>query len=117
MVNDKERCEVAAKLRKEAEQYTAGFDPLKLIEHLGIDVNNEPFFDGWHKYPELIAFETWNRLANLIEPKPERTCTWTWNVEEGYWDCSNCGEISPEDYHKIPNYCPDCGVRIVKKNY
>lgn len=107
MVNDKERCEVAAKLRNLDERVL----DCREYEHRAICTVIGCWGDG-----EYSDMELKDRLADLIEPEPERTCTWTWNVEEGYWDCSNCGEISPEDYHKIPNYCPDCGTRIVKKD-
>ena len=105
MVSNEERREVAARLRD--------------YDNLRESLRESPicaFLDalGVERYMDWKG--VCNRLADLIEPEPERTCTWTWNVEEGYWDCSNCGEISPEDYHKIPNYCPDCGTRIVKKD-
>lgn len=120
MITNEERREVAARLRKEAEQYAVGFDTLKLIEYIGIDVDNEPFFDGWHKYPELITFETWNRLADLIEPEPEHTC----KNNDGF--CSECGQelagytkkISVDDEQNITitfavrPYCCRCGAKV-----
>lgn len=105
MITNEERREVAARLR----DYDNLRESLRespicaFLDVLGVE--------GYMDWKGVC-----NLLAGLIEPEPERTCTWTWNVEEGYWDCSNCGEISPEDYHKIPNYCPDCGTRIVKKD-
>lgn len=49
------------------------------------------------------------RLADLIEPAPERTCA----VE--HWGGGvfylSCGHDSTE--HVKPDYCPTCGARVV----
>lgn len=49
------------------------------------------------------------RLADLIEPEPERTCA----VE--HWGGGvfylSCGHDSTE--HVKPDYCPTCGARVV----
>ena len=70
MPTNDERREVAARLREEAERHCDGFDPLALMDALGIDMDAEPFCDGFHRYYDLATFETWNRLADLIEPEP-----------------------------------------------
>lgn len=101
MITNEERREVAARLR----DYDNLRESLRespicaFLDVLGVE--------GYMDWKGVC-----NLLAGLIEPESERTCTWTWNVEEGYWDCSNCGEISPEDYRTVPNYCPDCGFKI-----
>ena len=49
------------------------------------------------------------RLADLIEPEPDRTCV----VEHrsgGVFHLS-CGHDSTE--HVKPDYCPTCGARVV----
>jgi hypothetical protein len=112
MITNEERRNIAAKLRKEAERHFVGFDPLKLMECIGIDIDNEPFFDGWHRYPELITFETWNRLADLIEP--ERICKQVLTecndglIPPFTAHCSECGD----KWGYTPNYCPNCGARV-----
>lgn len=73
-----------------------------------------------------------NRLAELIEPEPERTCT----VRQAYFDSDDelyelmdCISSSPEDtvacicdscgidwrYDRCirPNYCPNCGSKVI----
>ena len=50
-----------------------------------------------------------NRLAELIEPEPERTCLW--KHIEGTWFMSECGER----YDRVipDNYCPNCGSKVI----
>lgn len=50
----------------------------------------------------------WNRLADLIEPAPERTCYPV--LEDGTLVCSECGE-DIDGYGW--NYCPNCGAKVV----
>ena len=106
MPSNEERREVAARLREEAERHCDGFDPLALMDTLGIDLEAEPFCDGFRRYFDLATFETWNRLADLIEPE-ERTCTF--NTEDG--GCSNCGERALS--HDC--FCPNCGAKVVEQ--
>lgn len=58
------------------------------------------------------------RLAELIEPEPERTCHIVM-VSPGEWECDACGggidcdsydEDDPPNY----NYCPNCGAKVVE---
>ena len=116
-----ERREVAARLREEAELHKEGFDPLALIDCLGIDIDGELFNDGWHRYPERITFETWQRLADLIEPE-ERTCS-NEAASNDYFACSGCGmEVDLyNDYGGFSNYaygdwnyCPNCDAKVVE---
>lgn len=55
--------------------------------------------------------EAYARLADLIEPLPERTCRIVEN-DEGYSSCSVCGA------HYLcmscASYCPDCGAKVVE---
>lgn len=51
-----------------------------------------------------------SRLADLIEPEPERTCRVDFDEEVGCWRCSECGwELTPGD----EQFCPKCGARVV----
>ena len=79
-----------------------------------------------------------NRLADLIEPEPERTCrvvidkiavSQTQEVHTKY--CSECSYVFGREQHRqllpgldeefvlhavqIPNYCPNCGAKVVEK--
>lgn len=106
MPTNDERREVAARLREEAERHCDGFDPLALMDALGIDMDAEPFCDGFHKYYDLATFETWNRLADLIEPEPERTVTLK---DNGH--CPDCNRLVGEG----ERYCAYCGAKVVER--
>ena len=58
--------------------------------------------------------ELHERLADLIEPEPERTGHAVEDVSIGgyvSWRCSECGQ----PINKADNYCSNCGVRLVAK--
>ena len=55
------------------------------------------------------------RLADLIEPEPERMCE-NESSELGIFTCSYCGA----DFYNTEisgdwNYCPNCGAKVVEK--
>ena len=57
-------------------------------------------------------------LAELIEPEPERTCSYV-EHRDGvyhYYQCSECQcEMAGWDFELYsPNYCMDCDAKIVK---
>lgn len=60
------------------------------------------------------------RIADLIEPESERTCTITHAVfnegdptmEYEAWNCSHCGELPYADADSF-SYCPCCGAKVV----
>lgn len=61
--------------------------------------------------------EIFDLLADLIEPEPERTCR---NVskDDHEFECSECGEWLDianvmSWMHMKPNYCPNCGAKVV----
>lgn len=62
-----------------------------------------------------------NRLADLIEPEPERTCridmpVIDWETGETDYRCSSCGfSADPQDWAETYVYCPNCGARVVQK--
>lgn len=104
-ISDDERREVAENLR------TMTAFGCQYKEHF-YELLEETVMPEWefHSY-DAVA----NRLADLIEPEPERTC----NAEqipympgcyEGYW-CSVCHCIEFES--DKPNYCPNCGAKVV----
>ena len=60
-----------------------------------------------------------DRLADLIEPGPERTC----RMRDAHWDdgrrtwgciCSECGAKYERKSGKWMNYCPNCGAKVVE---
>lgn len=59
------------------------------------------------------------RVADLIEPEPERTCGIDMPVidcETGETDyrCSSCGfSADPQDWAETYVYCPRCGAKVV----
>lgn len=66
--------------------------------------------------------DLFNRLANLIEPEPERTCHAICVDREDengvlhkmFHRCSFCGHDLPYEAEKGHcNYCPHCGSKVV----
>ena len=71
------------------------------------------------------------RLADLIEPEPERTCRYVPDASEQDADsdafgCTNCGHMMIYDheigwfddyptYKPCFNYCPNCGSKVVSE--
>lgn len=66
-----------------------------------------------------------DRLADLIEPEPERTCTFSeyQTGDEHFPTCSSCGYEAAreecEDYVGVvyyeKRYCPNCGAKVVQE--
>ena len=101
-----ERREVAARLRK----CIAGKTP-------DAEVSVEMLYSaiGMPIYYRIDS-DFVERLAYLIEPAPERTCRGFGGLEgtngEGYdFACDACGYCCdlPD-----PNYCPNCGTKVVE---
>ena len=104
MPTNDERREVAARLR----------------EHIG-----KPLFTGQDvediigvqrsDFDVILADASYRRLADLIEPKPERTCR---DDGAGVFRCTRCGAFVKRDAvmdctGQIPlRYCPNCGARV-----
>ena len=77
---------------------------------------------------EAEAIAAWNTRAGRGECEPKWTLQSTTQTQE-FWrcDCGNCGEcFGMEDRQsfpfkitvdkvKTPNYCPNCGVKVVKR--
>lgn len=103
-VSDEERREVARKLRDVTEEELRY---VFLGEALNFAVGGRCLDDEGDIGEKLIL----NRLADLIEPAPERTCRYVWDEIQRAWKCSECGGLEPvcDD----PKYCIDCGARVV----
>ena len=99
MISNEERREVAARLRN-YENLRESFreSPIcAFLDALGVE------YLDW----EGVC----DRLADLIEPEPERTCT----ILKGEGEYSEFG-LSCGHYvdGARPNYCPDCGAKVVE---
>lgn len=81
------------------------------------DLLDETVMNDWdfHEFRDVA-----DRLADLIEPEPERTCHNDLKESDhrGVWPiphfkCSSCGEMfSTCDF----DYCPNCGAKVVMTN-
>lgn len=98
---DEERREVATRLRElEIHCWYDGMDEIDSLETaIGCAIGQDWQDQDW-----------WNRLADLIEPEPERTCK---NLSSGFlFVCSECnGQVTK--WRVMPSYCPDCGAKII----
>lgn len=110
-ITNDERRKVAARLRMLTKN-PYGLARFLVEEFLGL-VHDENYFVG-----SFYTSESVSHLADLIEPAHEQTCTMEFN--EGYSDdefyptsaytCSECGWMTLEGK---PNYCPNCGAKVV----
>ena len=112
MVNDKERCEVVAKLRNLNERVL----DCREYEHRAICTVVGCWGDG-----EYSDMELKDRLADLIKPEPERTCRMEHKEGTDCPFCSHCGTkmdaytcewTEPMEY-SYP-FCYACGAKVVE---
>ena len=114
MPTNEERREVAAKLRKA--DLTEGASYMQEIE--GFDSVTAVRFVMW---PNLVSVlfgdkpivslqEIIDRLADLIEPEPKRTCR---NLSKDFavFHCSECGFFQRDA--PCLRFCPKCGTKVV----
>lgn len=120
MPTDEERREVAKRLRGiEAVQFDEGelVDCGEVEAELGLASDD----GAWYRLEDVL------RLADLIEPKQERTCRAEVRhcdgdgMESACLVCSSCGETlryreaaaddGEPDYELLP-YCAGCGARV-----
>lgn len=97
MPTNEERREVARKLR-ECSKAKVVYYPISNL------------FAATGTADELILFD---RLADMIEPEPERTGHAVEDVSVGRyvsWRCSEC----EQPINKADNYCPNCGAKLVE---
>ena len=128
MPTNDERREVAARLRDMA----PGSDwPNYVAEACGMDVSK--MSNNFHTFTEQLC----QRIADLIEPE-ERTCRVVTEVralsltqDMHTKSCSACGYVFGSEVHTqllpglgervavdpvvIPNYCPNCGARVIQE--
>lgn len=107
MLTNEERREIAEEM-KERMRERYDFTGINITEEIGIH-------DDDYDDPYLFDDDCWQRLADLIDPEPERTCEWHQD-ENGLYHTS-CGEI----YETIAGtreengimFCPYCGREVV----
>ena len=115
MPTNEERKQVAARLR-EAKIENLGF--YGFSAHLGESIGKCVRLVSGHYF---LVEDGLNRLADLIEPEPERTCR---NV--GYYsdstrfECSECEfngwvKWAKDGIDRVPGYCPNCGAKAVEQ--
>lgn len=122
MPTNEERREIAEKVRnaRTTKKSNVSFEKLTPIEFMceiakAIGFGKQE--DGSFIHPSYSGFAY--RIADLIEPEPERTCTITHAVfnegdptgEYEAWNCSHCGELPYDDADSF-SYCPCCGTKV-----
>ncbi|MBQ2680420.1 MAG: Lar family restriction alleviation protein [Eggerthellaceae bacterium] len=93
----------------EVEETTYAWDGTKVRTDVFYQVH-EQIIDNWaNELDEHII----KRICEVWNTRAERTCT---NVEkifpEDEFDCSECGYEGAYELY-IPNYCPNCGARVI----
>ena len=111
--SDEERREVAARLR----EARANLENIPRLR----DVYQSSFIYLIELAKAVGDSEILNRLADLIEPEPERTCELE-RVKKGalydVWRYTCCGyehaeRVSGESI--AANFCPSCGAKVVEE--
>lgn len=107
MPTNEERREVAEEMRQRMyEGYS--FTGLNIAYQIGIcgDDYDDPY---------LFNDDCWGRLAELIEPEPERTCE-NESSKPAIFTCSYCGaDFYDAEISGDWNYCPNCGAEVVEE--
>ena len=98
MPTNEERREVAARLRVLASHKAADEE----LVHDTLGLYRGENIEGYDTYGVM-------HLADLIDPEPERTCRY--KHIEGTWYKTSCGERY--DGVVPPNYCPNCGAKVI----
>lgn len=112
MPTNKERRNIAQKLRNNADAYPDMYLILNVVlSDDGLKPN-----DGSTEYV-VTSIDAAKRLAELIEPKSEETCCMIYHFDdlfpvESYFECSKCNEEFPDTFEM--NYCPNCGAKILE---
>ena len=119
MSTNEERREIAAKLRETiltegaaAIEERKGLEPAVASRFVAI-----PNLVAALNFDKAIVSmrELTDRLADLIEPEPERTCKVTKYNDCGPHaeDCTIVFSCGHKTLGYIPNYCPSCGAEVV----
>ena len=102
MISNDERREVAARLREQL--------PWSVFTDFQYCIGDlcDAVFDDEGDLNDMFGLK--KALAELIDPEPERTCCF--EHIEGTWYKTECGERY--DGVVPPNYCPNCGGKVVE---
>ena len=104
MPTNDERRKVAARLRNAEIENIGLFD---YSAHLGEAIGECVRLVSGHP---IFIERGLNRLADLIEPEPERTCGLRSRLTGWYcFECSACGGGMESGWA----YCPKCGAKVV----
>lgn len=117
---DEERREVAARLRELERQYGEEWGVVRCGE-LPAPVDDAMHACGIDR--AVYGSEIFNRLADLIEPEPERTCRMRYDPVHCDYVCTACGEWHNTGMYDACDaddmvllrpyrYCPKCGARV-----
>ena len=105
MPTNDERREIASRLRElVADWFDDGefYDPGEVEDVLGLATDD----GAWYEAAGV------RRLADLIEPE-ERTCTVEhWGGGTFYL---SCGHAAPGYPGSVPEFCPNCGAKVVSE--
>lgn len=114
MLTNEERCEIVEEIREAAQRDFLGFPcftSITLERLFNLEVKGAIL--GVNFYTRESAM----RMADLIEPEPERTCEILHddNLSEQYGGpmarCSYCRAVLPEEFTGPYYYCPCCGSK------
>ena len=108
---NEERREVAARLRGSIYKHTCIY-PMCILHDVLVGGKCGPSKTDVEDCRNDCAEEVLNRLADLIEPEPERTCRYVWDERSKAWACSECGGLEPVCGGL--SYCIDCGAKVAE---
>lgn len=69
---------------------------------------------------EALPLEMASAVNRLPSVNPQRTGHWIQTQEKDdaepfiLWECSECHKEFRSVVHKVSNYCPDCGAKMVE---
>ena len=112
MISNEERREVAAKLRNVTDEDC----DMCFLEEILTDCVGDAYvhYSGCQLDYRLLI----DGIADLIEPEPERTCSYIERYDGYYnsYQCSECQyEMDGTDFEIYePNHCMDCGAKITE---
>jgi len=98
MISSDERRKIAAKLRMLASHKAADEE----LVHDTLGLYRGENIEGYNTYCVM-------ELTDLIDPEPERT--YRYEHIEGTWYKTSCGERY--DGVVPPNYCQNCGAKVI----
>lgn len=109
MITNEERREVAEEMRQRMRE-GYNFTALNIADEIDV---NEADYDEPYRFDD----DCWKRLADLIEPEPERTCKEISNSNmyhgAAYEVQLSCDHTCICEWDEKLKYCPECGAKVV----